>query len=139
MEETFICQRCGGEFPTTRRQRFGDAELCQSCLNETTVLCSHCGARFPAADNQNTDEFPICPDCRKRHYAPCVRCGVLVQVDAEYTMYDEDDTEKARPWCEECFWPHYARLHPEEMEVALKRRTLPGQTTLSPAFQVLEP
>lgn len=135
MEETFYCRRCGEEFSVSQCTEFDGAELCQRCLNETTVICAHCGTLFRAEDNQNTDACPICPDCRKRYYGPCVQCGTLVLLDAEYTMYDDDDQEKSRPWCEDCFWTHYDQLHPEEAETWLKRRTLPGQIALSPAFQ----
>lgn len=130
MEETFVCHRCGGEFPVAQHTEFYGADLCWNCLRATTTVCVHCGTLFRTEDNQGTDEEPICPTCRKRYYGLCVKCGSLVFLNGEYTMYDEDDTERVRPWCEDCFWTHYEQLHPEEMDEWIKQRPLPGQTTL---------
>lgn len=101
MKETFVCDRCGEEYPISKQEVFDGQLLCPRCLNEATILCFWCGERIWLADNAGTNDEPLCEGCRDDHYSTCTSCGRLIRnEDAQYRRSDEDGDY---PYCARCF------------------------------------
>ena len=79
MKETFVCEICGNEYPSTERTVFDGLESCPRCLEERTVVCADCGRRIWNDDNEGSNEHPLCERCYDRNYTRCSNCGTIIR------------------------------------------------------------
>lgn len=98
MNETFVCEICGQEYPSAQRTEFDGQELCQRCLETHTVTCQECGELIWADDNAGSNGHPLCQNCYDDLYTHCSRCGALLR-EASAFYLDHDDGV----YCESCF------------------------------------
>lgn len=102
MEETRICDVCGGEHPLSELVEFDGSLVCGECMRTETVVCERCGKRIWSDDNAGDNGTPLCQSCYDRYYTSCVECGRILHQDDAYYI-DEDDYE-AR--CYNCHCRH---------------------------------
>ena len=100
MESTFLCEHCGGSFPTDERTEFDGTAMCPQCLSEHTLVCIDCGRRIWQEDNDGTVDEPLCGSCYDRNYTHCHRCGVLLRENRACYIGDEDSEEA---YCSDCY------------------------------------
>lgn len=99
MRKTFICSRCGQEYPVSEYGIFDDHELCRNCYDTETCLCDHCGSRIWAEDSCGDENHSLCHECERRYYQRCTDCGQLVDLEALYFLAGDD----SEGYCKECY------------------------------------
>jgi len=97
-EETFICVRCGNEFPEEDIYVFDEEYYCHDCIEEVTFICHSCNQRFESNNNVGDSNIDLCETCYDEYYTVCCECGrIICRDEANYLDYDDE------VYCDACF------------------------------------
>ena len=96
MQELYICDHCGEEFPLEETLLVERDRLCRHCAAGLTALCDECGARIYLEHDEGDSNRFLCASCRERYYTRCDRCNTLIYNENVYE-YDGENL------CEDCY------------------------------------
>ena len=68
MQELYICDHCGEEFPLEETLLVEGDRLCRHCAAGLTALCDECGARIYLEHDEGDSNRFLCSSCRE-----CIR------------------------------------------------------------------
>ena len=96
MQELYVCDHCGEEFPLEETLLVEGDRLCRHCAAGLTALCDECGIRIYLEHDEGDSNRFLCASCRERYYTRCDRCNTLIHNENVY----EYDNEYL---CEDCY------------------------------------
>lgn len=105
MNTTFICSRCGQEFPEEQQVLYCGEPFCQLCFGSETLCCTECGEYIRPTQNAGTEDTPLCCVCFEESYTHCSDCGALLREPGN-AYYDPFDRSESTPYCRQCYREH---------------------------------
>ena len=96
MQELYVCDHCGEEFPLEETFLVEGDRLCRHCAASLTALCDECGTRIYLKHDEGDCNRYLCASCRERYYTRCDRCNTLIHNE---NVFEYDDEYL----CEDCY------------------------------------
>ena len=96
MQELYVCDHCGEEFPLEETFLVEGDRLCRHCAASLTALCDECGTRIYLKHDEGDSNRFLCASCRERYYTRCDRCNTLIHNE---NVFEYDDEYL----CEDCY------------------------------------